>query len=71
LVEKWQICASTIMQLYNFYSDKVIIYMILRDTIRYNMHIKIGSMLYTLNANKACKYMCKCICMTCSWLRTN
>jgi len=64
-------CASTIMQLYNFYSDKVIIYMILRDTIQYNMHIKIGSMLYTLNANKVCKYMCKCICMTSSWLRTN
>jgi len=28
-------------------------------------------MLHTLYANKACKYMCKCIGMTCSRLRAN
>jgi len=51
MVGKWQICTSTIMQLYNIYSDNVIEYMILRDTTQYNMHIKIGSMLYTLIVN--------------------
>jgi len=51
MVGKWQICTSTIMQLYNVYSDNVIEYMILRDTTQYNMHIKIGSMLYTLIVN--------------------
>jgi len=32
------------MQLYMFYSDNVILYMILRETIQYKMHIKIESM---------------------------
>jgi len=45
--------------------------MVIRDTIQYKMHIKIGSMLYTLDANKACTYMCKCICMACSRLIAN
>jgi len=27
--------------------------MIIRETIQYKMHIKIGYMIYTLNANKA------------------
>ena len=53
IVGKWQICTSAIMQLYFFYSDNVIICMIIRETIQYKMHIKIGYMLYTLNANKA------------------
>ena len=71
IVGKWQICTSTLMQLYKFYSDNVIIYMMIRETIQYNMHIKIGSVLYTLNVNKACKYMCKCICMAFFRLRAN
>ena len=65
IVGKWQLCTSTIMQLYIFYSENVTIYMMIRETIPY----KIGAMLYTFNANQACTYMCKCICMACSRLR--
>ena len=43
------------MQLYNVYSDYVIIYMMTRDTIQYKMPVILKSMLYTLNANSACK----------------
>jgi len=48
-----------------FYSENVTIYMMIRETSPY----KIGAMLYTFNANQACTYMCKCICMACSRLR--
>ena len=51
MLGKWQICTSTIKHLYKFSSDNVVIYMMIRDTRKYKMHIKIGSMLYTLNAN--------------------
>ena len=44
IVGKWQICTSAIMQLYIIYSDNVILYMIIRETIQYKMHIKIESM---------------------------
>jgi len=44
IVGKWQICISAIMQLYIFYSDDVILYMIIRETIQYKMHIKIEIM---------------------------
>ena len=53
MVGKWQICTS-IMQLY---IDNVIMYMMIQ------MHIKIGSMLHTLNANKACIYIYICVCV--------
>ena len=51
MLGKWQICTTTLMQLYKVSSDNVVIYMMIRDTRKYKMHIKIGSMLYTLNAN--------------------
>jgi len=44
IVGHWQICTSAIMQLYIFYSDNVILYMIIRKTIQYKTHIKIESM---------------------------
>jgi len=51
MVGKWQICTATILHLYNIYNDNVIIYMMIQETIQYKMHIKIESMLYTLNVN--------------------
>ena len=71
IVGKWQICTSVLMQLYIVSSYNVVLYIIIRETIQYNMHINIGSMVYTLNVNTACKYMCKCKCMPCSRLRAN
>jgi len=38
------IYTSALMQLYISYSDDVILYMIIRETIQYKMHIKIESM---------------------------
>jgi len=50
------ICYNAIIY---FYSDDVILYMIIRETIQYNMHIKIESMYNTLNEKTTtCKYMC-------------
>jgi len=71
IVGQWQICTSVIMQLYIVSSYNVILYFMIRETIQYNMHINIGSMLYTLNVNKACNYMCNCKCMAFSRLRAN
>jgi len=44
IVGKWQISTSAIMQSYIIYSDNVILYMMIRETIQYKTHIKLESM---------------------------